>query len=260
MSFDLIFLLTTAITATAWTYNKLIFAKKNRPIKPWWVRHLAGNFFIVLGVFVFRSFLFESFFIPSGSMLPTLVLSDYIAVQKFSYSLRLPVLDTKIIDLYAPERGDIIVFKHPITPNIDFIKRIIGKPGDQVFYLDKKLTINGKEIPNSKEWEYKNLDKDYVSHVHTENIFGAKFNVLNDHDSSPAVANPSEFKDKNNCQYLSNGFICKVPDKSYFVMGDNRDNSQDSRFWGFVPEQNIKGKAVYIWINPLDLSRTGLIK
>jgi signal peptidase I len=259
VNLDSFFTFAALITGLAALYRKYLYTGSTKVPRPWGMDFLAGNFILMLGVFIFRSFIFESFLIPSMSMVPTLLVSDYIAVEKFSYGLKIPIVGHEFISFSSPKLGDVVVFKHPLTPDVDFIKRIVGTPGDTVSYLDKKLVINGEVVPVTMPGPYKNQLKDYISEIHTEQINGKKFQSLIDPDAPSSVFNPSDFKDKQNCQYLPNGFICKVPDHSYFMMGDNRDNSQDSRFWGFVPEENIKGKAVYIWVNPSDTSRIGSI-
>ena len=181
-------------------------------------------------VLVLRSFLFEPFQIPSGSMIPTLEVGDFILVNKFDYGLRLPVVGTKILSVSDPERGDVMVFKEPMNPNINFIKRVIGLPGDTITYYNKKLTINGKAVP--QQFIAQLSDDSSVYRLYDETIDGQVHQIRRE----PGIPDMKEG-------------VWKVPAGSYFVMGDNRDRSNDSRYWGFVPEQNIVGKAVYIWMH-----------
>lgn len=225
--------------------------------QPWWLDWTAGFFPVIIVVFLLRSFAFEPFKIPSGSMMPTLLVGDLILVNKFVYGLRLPVLHTKVTEGSKPARGDVMVFRYPPQPNLDYIKRVIGVPGDEVSYLDKKLKINGVDIDVGKLDDY--LDRDSSSYLHhfSENLKPVAHEILTDDRRPPFVQGVLDFKYKENCQYFSNGVSCKVPDGHYFMMGDNRDNSMDSRYWGFVPEENIVGKAFFIWMNFFEVKRIG---
>jgi signal peptidase I len=212
-------------------------------------------------VFLLRSFLFEPFKIPSGSMIPTLWVGDLILVNKFTYGVRVPVLNTKIIEVNNPQRGDVMVFRYPPKPTFDYIKRVIGVPGDEVSYLNKKLTINGK--PLSKDPLPDFFDDDSMRYskqfeeVVTSDSREVKHRLLNDEDRPSFVAGTDSFAFKENCRYSAEGVVCKVPEGHYFMMGDNRDNSLDSRYWGFVPEKNIVGKAFFVWMNFGNLKRIG---
>lgn len=196
----------------------------------------ARSFFpVLLLVFLIRSFLFEPFRIPSGSLEPTLSVGDFILVNKFHYGIRLPVEHSKIYSINDPKRGDIVVFRWPANPSIDFIKRVIGVPGDKISYLNKVLYINGEKIP--QEYLSNTNDRDDDGHVwdveeKMEDLFGIKHLIYQN-----LARTNDDFKD------------VVVPPNMYFVMGDNRDNSADSRFWGFVPEENLLGKASYIWMS-----------
>ncbi|MCB8746678.1 signal peptidase I [Rhodoferax sp. U2-2l] len=237
--------------------DNLAEAKHRLLAQPWWLDWTAGLFPVIIGVFILRSFLFEPFKIPSGSMIPTLLVGDLILVNKFEYGLRLPVLNTKITEGNAPQRGDVMVFRYPPKPSLDYIKRVIGVPGDEVAYLNKRLTVNGKPLPTDALPEFFDEDSMRYFKQFEETLGTAKHRVLND-DSRPAfVPGADEFQFKANCQYSVEGVVCKVPAGHYFMMGDNRDNSLDSRYWGFVPEKNIVGKAFFVWMNFGNLKRIG---
>jgi len=237
--------------------DNLAEAKHRLLAQPWWLDWTAGLFPVIIGVFVLRSFLFEPFKIPSGSMIPTLLVGDLILVNKFEYGLRLPVLNTKITEGNAPQRGDVMVFRYPPKPSLDYIKRVIGVPGDEVAYLNKRLSINGKAVPTDTLPEFFDEDTMRYFKQFEEDMGTAKHRLLND-DSRPAfVPGADEFQFKQNCQYSVEGVVCKVPEGHYFMMGDNRDNSLDSRYWGFVPEKNIVGKAFFVWMNFGNLKRIG---
>ncbi len=228
-------------------------------MQPWWLDWTAGLFPVILVVFLLRSFLFEPFKIPSGSMMPTLLVGDLILVNKFVYGLRLPVINTKITEGRPPARGEVMVFRYPPKPSMDYIKRVIGVPGDEVAYLNKKLTVNGQPVSKDAIPDY--FDEETMRYLkqYTENISGTQHKILND-DARRAGLSEAEimaFPYQENCRYSVEGVVCKVPPGYYFMMGDNRDNSLDSRYWGFVPDQNIVGKAFLIWMNFGDLRRIG---
>jgi signal peptidase I len=232
-------------------------AKTKLLMQPWWLDWTAGLFPVIIAVFVLRSFLFEPFKIPSGSMIPTLLVGDLILVNKFEYGLRLPVLNTKITEGTAPKRGDVMVFRYPPKPSLDYIKRVVGVPGDEVAYLNKRLTINGKVLDTQAVPDFFDEDSMRYFKQFEENMGTVKHRLLND-DSRPAfVPGADEFQFKQNCQYSVEGVVCKVPEGHYFMMGDNRDNSLDSRYWGFVPDKNIVGKAFFVWMNFGNLKRIG---
>jgi len=232
-------------------------AKHKLLAQPWWLDWTAGLFPVIIAVFVLRSFLFEPFKIPSGSMIPTLLVGDLILVNKFEYGLRLPVINTKITEGTTPKRGDVMVFRYPPKPSLDYIKRVVGVPGDEVAYLNKRLTINGKVLDTKAVPDFFDEDSMRYFKQFEEDMGTVKHRLLND-DSRPAfVPGADEFQFKQNCQYSVEGVVCKVPEGHYFMMGDNRDNSLDSRYWGFVPDKNIVGKAFFVWMNFGNLKRIG---
>ena len=226
-------------------------------VQPWWLDWTAGLFPVILAVFFLRSFLFEPFKIPSGSMIPTLHIGDLILVNKFHYGLRLPVLNTKITEGTQPQTGDVMVFRYPPKPSLDYIKRVVGVPGDEVAYLNKRLTINGKAVDTVVLPEF--FDEDVMRyHKQYEEALGEhKHRILNDDDRPAFVSGADDFVFRKNCNYSVEGVVCKVPPGHYFMMGDNRDNSLDSRYWGFVPDKNIVGKAFFVWMNFSNLKRIG---
>ena len=243
-------------------------AKERLIMQPWWLDWTAGLFPVIAVVFVLRSFLFEPFKIPSGSMIPTLWVGDLILVNKFHYGVRLPVINLKITDGNPVERGDVMVFRYPPKPNLDYIKRVIGLPGDEIAYLNKQLTINGQPAPKTPLPDFFEEDSlRYIKQFEERIPLGDKpdasvtsvrlHRLLNDADRPAFVPGADDFMFKDNCRYTVEGVTCKVPAGHYFMMGDNRDNSLDSRYWGFVPEKNIVGKAFFVWMNFGNLKRIG---
>ncbi|MDO8458337.1 MAG: signal peptidase I [Burkholderiaceae bacterium] len=232
-------------------------AQEKIKIQPWWLDWTAGLFPVILIVFLLRSFLFEPFKIPSGSMIPTLMVGDLILVNKFHYGVRLPVINTKLTEGNKPERGDVMVFRFPPKPTLDYIKRVVGVPGDEVAYLNKKLTINGKPLAASALPDFFDEDAMRYSKQFEELLGAKKHRLLNEDDRPAFVAGADDFVFKKNCNYTVEGVTCKVPEGHYFMMGDNRDNSLDSRYWGFVPDKNIVGKAFFVWMNFGNFKRIG---
>ena len=232
-------------------------ARRQLLAQPWWLDWTAGLFPVILAVFVLRSFLFEPFKIPSGSMIPTLRVGDLILVNKFHYGVRLPVINKKIIANNEPQRGDVMVFRYPPQPSLDYIKRVIGVPGDEVAYLNKRLSVNGQPVPTQTQSDFFDGDSMRYAKQFTETLSDRQFNTLNDEDRPAFVPGTGAFPFKDNCRYTVEGVVCKVPQGHYFVMGDNRDNSLDSRYWGFVPDANIVGRAFFVWMNFGDLGRIG---
>lgn len=198
--------------------------------EPWPVDYARSFFPVLLVVLLLRSFLVEPFQIPSGSMRPTLEVGDFILVNKFTYGLRLPVTNTEIVDFGEPERGDVMVFRFPQDPSINFIKRVIGVPGDRIRYEGKQLYVNGEPVPKEL------LDatpETAPGEVLFREFLGDQAHLMynNPRDPGPRMRE------------------LVVPEGHYFMMGDNRDHSNDSRYWGFVPEENIVGKAFAVWMH-----------
>lgn len=226
-------------------------------MQPWWLDWTAGLFPVIAVVFLLRSFLFEPFKIPSGSMIPTLLVGDLILVNKFTYGLRLPVLNTKLTEGTPPARGDVMVFRYPPQPSLDYIKRVVGVPGDEVAYLNKRLTVNGRPVPTQAQPDFFDAGAMRYFKQFEERVGGEPHRVLNNPEAPAFVQGASDFPFRQNCRYSVEGVVCKVPEGHYFLMGDNRDNSLDSRYWGFVPDKNIVGKAFLVWMNFGDLGRIG---
>ena len=225
--------------------------------QPWWLEWTAGLFPVIITVFLLRSFLFEPFKIPSGSMIPTLLVGDLILVNKYHYGLRLPVINTKITEGNKPQRGDVMVFRYPPQPSLDYIKRVVGVPGDTVAYLNKRLTVNGQVVETNALPDF--LDEDSMRYFKQfeEKLGDKPHRLLNDANRPAFVQVQPNFFGAEGCNYTVEGVTCKVPAGHYFMMGDNRDNSLDSRYWGFVPDANIVGKAFFVWMNFSSLKRIG---
>ena len=225
--------------------------------QPWWLDWTAGLFPVIVTVFLLRSFLFEPFKIPSGSMIPTLHIGDLILVNKFHYGIRLPVLNAKVTAGEPVRRGDVMVFRYPPKPSVDYIKRVIGIPGDEVAYLNKKLSINGQPVASETLPDY--FDDSVMRYFRheRESLPGKTHQIIVDNERPAFIPGADEFPMRDQCRYSVEGVVCKVPDGHYFMMGDNRDNSLDSRYWGFVPEQNIVGKAFFVWMNLGNFKRIG---
>jgi len=225
--------------------------------QPTWIEY-SGSFFPVIAlVFCLRSFLYEPFKIPSSSMVPTLQIGDLILVNKFAYGVRLPIINKKVIDIGSPQRGDVMVFRYPVDPSLDYIKRVVGVPGDKIVYKDKRLTINGKALSYQALPDYLDEERLSYSKQFSENLNGVQHKILNEERAPAFVGGPHDFPQHERCTYDSEGFACSVPAGHYFMMGDNRDNSLDSRYWGFVPDRNIVGKAFFVWMNLGNLKRIG---
>ena len=235
----------------------IVEAKNRLLMQPWWLDWTAGLFPVIITVFLLRSFLFEPFKIPSGSMIPTLLVGDLILVNKYHYGIRLPVINTKITEGNKPKTGDVMVFRYPPKPSLDYIKRVVGVPGDEVAYLNKRLSINGKPVSTTAVPEFFDGNAMRYFKQYEEALGDKPHRLLNDDDRPAFVPGVEDFPFKQNCQYSVEGVVCKVPEGHYFMMGDNRDNSLDSRYWGFVPDKNIVGKAFFVWMNFGNLKRIG---
>ena len=245
MSFDFatVLVLLTFGSGLVWALDSFLFAAARRAearrrgvvaATPTAVEYARSFFPVFLLVLLLRSFLFEPFRIPSDSMTPTLLHGDFILVNKYNYGIRLPVLNKKIVPLGAPERGDIVVFRYPENPDIPYIKRVVGVPGDHVVYRGKKLTINGEPAPLTPVGVYRAQGiarKNNGLHEYRERLASMEHSIL----IHPLAG--------------SRDVETVIPSGHYFVLGDNRDNSRDSRYWGLVPDENLVGRAFYIWMN-----------
>lgn len=244
MMFALFMVVVLLVTGLIW-FLDIVWLKKVRAEgspEPVLVEYSKSFFPVILVVFLIRSFVAEPFKIPSGSMMPTLLAGDFILVNKFTYGLRVPILNNTFIEVSHPQRGDVFVFHYPPDPSVDYIKRVVGLPGDHLVYKDKQLFINGEKIEENFADNY-----DYVASGlnmikakrYQEQLLGVKHDILIDEEAGT--------KDVD----------LLIPAGSYFAMGDNRDNSKDSRYWGFVPENNLVGKAFFIWWNFDQFGRIG---
>ena len=259
MSFALFLLLLLVVTGLVWLLDKYFLRKRRSKDakEPWWVEYSVSFFPVILIVFLLRSFLVEPFKIPSSSMVPTLLVGDFILVNKFTYGIRLPVANRKVLELGSPGRGDVMVFRYPEDPSLDYIKRVVGLPGDRVEVRNKRLSINGRPVPLRQVEDYLSRERMQFSRRYVETLDGVEHQILLEEDAPAGVMPSRAFPFSGNCNYNSNGLACTVPPGHYFVMGDNRDNSSDSRVWGFVPDGNIVGKAFFIWLNLNELGRFG---
>ncbi len=264
MNFALILFIALVVTGGIWLIDILTTGKsRSKDAKPPLLVDYSKSFFpVILIVFLLRSFLVEPFKIPSGSMLPTLLVGDFILVNKYDYGIRLPVINKKIIEVGQPKHGDVMVFRYPKDPSLDYIKRVIGLPGDTIEYQDKKLRINGKPVDSSAAGSYNYVGNglNYIDGQTWSEVLGAHTHIAMTQKEMPSVLMhqvDGDFPFRENCIYNERGFICKVPAGHYFMMGDNRDASNDSRYWGFVPDENIVGRAFMIWWNFGEFSRIG---
>jgi len=261
VSFALFLLILLVVTGVVWLLE-IAWLRKSRTAEsrqPWWVEYSISFFPVILIVFMLRSFLVEPFKIPSGSMIPTLLVGDFILVNKYTYGIRLPVLNVKVIDIGKPQRGDVMVFRYPEDPSVDYIKRVVGIPGDQIEYRNKRLTINGEAVPVRQIADYLSKERMQFSRHYVEKLGSVEHEILLEDDVPPFMPHTS-FPYAGNCHYNTDGLTCKVPPGHYFMMGDNRDSSSDSRVWGFVPDENIVGRAFFIWLNLNELGRFGTFR
>ena len=264
MNFPLIMFVALVVTGVIWLFDIYALQPKRAggAKEPLLVEYAKSFFPVILIVFVLRSFLVEPFKIPSGSMMSTLLVGDFILVNKYTYGIRLPVVNKKIIDVNLPKNGDVMVFRYPEDPSLDYIKRVVGIPGDKISYRDKKLTINGqplKTVRQPADYNYVKSGLNYVSAIQYMETLGTHVHeTLVQHDAPTIRFNDVHaFPLRQNCDYNEEGFTCTVPPGHYFMMGDNRDDSNDSRYWGFVPEGNIVGRAFMIWWNFDNFKRIG---
>lgn len=236
INFPLILVLAVLISGLIVLIDMIFFARKrgDRPVPL--IAEYARSFFpILLIVLLIRSFLMEPFRIPSSSLEPTLLPGDFILVNKFNYGLRLPVTDSKVIAINSPKIGDIVVFHFPPNPAVDYIKRVVGVPGDRLSYINKTLYRNGKVMPQRV--------------LENQVIHDADGNTWN------AIKAEEDLQGVKHNIYLRPNVLARdyydiiVPPEHYFVMGDNRDDSKDSRYWGFVPDKNLVGRAVAVWFS-----------
>ncbi len=262
MSFALFLFLLLSVTGLVWLLDKHVLRRRRAAgaKEPWWVEYSVSFFPVILAVFLLRSFLVEPFKIPSTSMVPTMVVGDFILVNKFTYGIRLPVVNVKIIDINSPQRGDVMVFRYPEDPSLDYIKRVVGIPGDRIEYRDKRLSINGAEVPLKRLDDYLSRERMQFSRRYEEKFGDRVHEILIEEDAPSYVPQVRSFPHAGNCNYNTQGMSCTVPPGHYFMMGDNRDNSSDSRVWGFVPDENIVGRAFFIWLNLNELGRFGTFR
>ena len=259
VDFALILFVLMLVTGVLWCLDRFYARPRRAPDapSPAWVEWGAAFFPVVLIVFGLRSFVVEPFKIPSGSMMPTLLEGDFIVVNKFTYGIRLPIINTRIIDINTPKRGEVMVFHYPRDPSQNYIKRVVGLPGDMIEYFDKSLTINGKTLEVRESGKYLDEKKLLSTPRYTEKLGEIEHDILIEPQAPTFVQNVMNYPLRENCSYNERGFSCKVPAGHYLVMGDNRDSSADSRVWGFVPDENIVGRAFFIWFNFNDLKRVG---
>jgi len=263
MNFALLMLVLLLVTGAVWLLDIFVLRKRRgRDVRePWWVEYPKSFFPIILLVFLLRSFLLEPFKIPSGSMIPTLLVGDFILVNKFTYGIRLPVINRKIIDINQPRRGEVMVFRYPENPTLDYIKRLVGLPGDHVEYRNKRLSINGALVPveAAEDFQYVDSGLSFVNAMRFWETLGEhRHSIIVNPEAPPLqLAGVKQFPQRENCDYNEREFSCVVPPGHFFMMGDNRDSSSDSRYWGFVPEENIVGKAFLVWWNFSELKRIG---
>jgi len=254
LDFPTIMVLLVVLTGGIWAVDAAVLAPRRRASRtgtgtgeaheappPPLVDYARSFFPVFLIVLLLRSFLAEPFRIPSNSMMPTLLTGDFILVNKFTYGIRLPVVDVKVVDLGAPERGDVVVFRAPQEPSTPFIKRVVGLPGDEVRYHRQHLYINGERVPQERIGIFTGTGSGAAmtgASLRRELLEGASHDIL----VTPRQQGFGTFTQMGEGRWV-------VPEGHYFVLGDNRDNSHDSRFWGFVPDRMLVGKAFIIWFN-----------
>src|SRR5258706_348074 len=259
--FAAVLLLAAVITGLLWLYDARGACKRRTAGEPEpVVVDMARAFFpVIVVVFLIRSFWVEPFKIPSGSMKPTLLVGDFILVNKYTYGIRIPVINKKVIDINPIRRGDVVVFRYPADPSVDYIKRVVGTPGDKVVYKGKRLTINGEPVAVQGAGFYTDAELNYLRLPTFLEKLGDRNHQMMIVPAQPPVdlSQVRQFAHRENCEYNDDGFSCTVPAGHYFMMGDNRDQSSDSRYWGFVPDDHIKGPAFLVWMNFNDFRRIG---
>lgn len=283
MSFTAVLLLFVLLTGAVWLWHKQTLRHNAQKTDDnHFTDYMSGFFPIILIVFVLRTFVAEPFQIPSSSMRPGLVVGDFILVNKFTYGIRVPIINTVLLPTGQVERGDVAVFNYPVEPHVNYIKRIIGLPGDTISYKNKVLSVNGVLMQDTDDGQAYH----YVDNIAQAGSMAFDANLLREKIAPPlgdkqygiliapqapsvsmyAFSGDPEIRDylktypyRDHCRYASDGsgFECKVPAGQYFALGDNRDNSQDSRYWGFIDDKLIVGKAFLVWMNFKDMSRIG---
>ena len=242
----------TLVSGVVWLVYRLLKGRQAKDtVLPHYVEYARSFFPIFLAVLLLRAFLVEPFRIPSGSMMPTLLVGDFILVNKYTYGIRMPVSKTKLLELNEPERGDVAVFRWPVNPRLDYIKRVVGLPGDKVRYRSKTLYINGEPMQVEPVGQYKPVGsgmRALGSYEGTEDLTGVEHSIL---------VNPLAPDFSPSCTFMGYQEV-EVPEGHYLMVGDNRDDSNDGRCWGFVPEQNLVGKAFFVWFS-LDWERSGFV-
>ncbi len=259
--FAAVLLIAAVSTGLIWLVDRRVFARRRSPeaAEPIVVDMARAFFPVIVIVFLIRSFWVEPFKIPSGSMKPTLLVGDFILVNKYTYGVRLPVLNRKVLEVGEVKRGDVVVFRYPLDPSVDYIKRVVGTPGDKVSYKGKALSVNGAAVPVQASGYYTDGELNFMRLPTFTEKLGEKAHAMMILPTEPTLnlSQVRQFPHRDNCEYNDDGFTCTVPPGHYFMMGDNRDQSADSRYWGFVPDDHIKGRAFLVWMNFGDLKRIG---
>ena len=266
-SFNTVFLLMSLFTGVAYTvyyFNPLPYQEAYSYLSVWhFVYYLKGFFLIFLAIFVIRSFVIDLRIIPSSSMRPGLIVGDFVLVNKYHYGLRLPITNRMLLRRHTVARGDVIVFDYPINPKVQYVKRVVGIPGDEVIFRHKELVINGQVISKIPLGTTSYLENSYeVKHPYQiqveryRQILGSHQFDIFEIPSRPTLEKDSVRAD-HPCQLLKDGMRCHITAGHYLVLGDNRDNSEDSRYWGFVSDDNIQGKPFLVWMNFKQFSRIG---